>query len=168
MGIVSSSYTIDAHTQADGSRYVTETHTDSEGRVYNFGPYKVSSESIVNDLLTNRIEKIDRNLAESEIDTVLKTNISIILIHQTMGEFATRFWHRVSDAYVNNKEMFSYLIWWLYNRVTAGNFTSNDVRLSYNAYYNKSLTITQWNNLVSTRIVPIRDRYQAMLDEVIV
>lgn len=39
MSIVSSTSIVDAHTQPDGSRYVHERHTDSEGVVHQIGPY---------------------------------------------------------------------------------------------------------------------------------
>jgi hypothetical protein len=49
--------------------------------------------------------------------------------------------------------------------VQAGDITSNEARLSFNAAYGRNLNTTQWNNFTTTRLVPIRDRYQAMLDE---
>jgi len=139
MSIVSSTYTIDAHTQADGSKYVVEQHTDSAGRVYTFGPYRVWSESAAITFLNNRVAKINDNLAKAEAEAIFATNEEFNLTCQTGAELA--------------------------NRVVGGSFTSNDVRLSYNTYFNKSLNLAQWNDLITNRLIPARDRYQAILDE---
>lgn len=166
MGIISSNYTIDVHNQTDGNKYVTEFHTDNLGNVYKYGPYKISSESLVSDLLNARIQKIDSVLAEAEFEKLITINAAINLSHQTGTQFASRFWDKVQQSFSNgNKVYFCYLIWWIYNRVSAGDFSSNDVRLSYNSFFNKSLNLTQWNNLVNTRLIPAKDRYQAILDE---
>lgn len=92
--------------------------------------------------------------------------MALVLQHQTKSEFALRFWARLDKAFTNgNKILFSRMVWWIYQRISDGDFTSNEVRLSYNSYFGKSLNTTQWNNLVTTRFQPARDRYQAMLDE---
>ena len=166
MGIVSSNYTIDAHIQADGTKYVTEIHTDVSGKVYVHGPYKVTSESQVADLIASRIQRLDAILGEAEFNKVLSTNTNIKLYQLSLSQFAVKFWTKLSQVYdSDDKTYFCYMIWWLYNRVVSGNFTSNDIRISYNSFFNKNLTSTQWNNLVNTRLLPAKDRYQAMLDE---
>jgi hypothetical protein len=92
--------------------------------------------------------------------------MAITFKHQTGGQFAARFWRRIQDAFKSgNKPEFCRLIWWIYQRIQAGDFTSNEVRLSYNAFFGKSLNTTQWNTLVTTRFSPARDRWQAILDE---
>jgi hypothetical protein len=37
--------------------------------------------------------------------------------------------------------------------------------VSFNTAYGRSLNTTQWNSLVSTRFIPIKDRYLALLAE---
>ena len=92
--------------------------------------------------------------------------MALTLNHQTKAEFAARFWKRLDDAFSRgDKILFSKLVWWIYQRINAGDFTSNEVRLSYNAYFGRTLNTTQWNNLVTTRFQPARDRYKAILDE---
>ncbi len=92
--------------------------------------------------------------------------MALNLKHQTPAQFAARFWTRLRELYQSgNKQEFARRIWWLYQRIQAGDFTSNEVRLSFNAAYNRSLTAGQWSTLVTTRLLPIKDRYQAMLDE---
>jgi len=39
MPIISSTYTIDAHAQANGSHWCVERHTVSDGRIITVGPY---------------------------------------------------------------------------------------------------------------------------------
>ena len=92
--------------------------------------------------------------------------MALDLKHQTTAQFAARFWARLQRAYRDgNKIEFARLVWWLYNRVQAGDFTSNEVRISFNNAYGRSLTATQWTNTIVPRLTTIRDRYQAMLDE---
>lgn len=91
--------------------------------------------------------------------------MAISLKHQTTAQFAARFWVRLRRMYGDDKIEFARMIWWLYNRVQDGDFTSNEVRLSFNAAYGRLLTLAQWNSFVTNTLVPIRDRYQAMLDQ---
>lgn len=92
--------------------------------------------------------------------------MALTLTKQTKAEFAARFWDAVKKAYqANDKEAFARLVWWLYQRVLDGTFTSNEVRNSYNNAYNKSLTSSEWNTFVNDRIIPIAERYQEILDE---
>jgi uncharacterized membrane protein len=92
--------------------------------------------------------------------------MALNLRHQTAAQFSARFWARVQQARRDGDQIrFAHLIWWLYNRVQAGDFTNNEVRLSFNAAYGRNLNSTQWNSFVTTRLVPIRDRYQEMLNE---
>jgi len=92
--------------------------------------------------------------------------MALNLRHQTAAQFAARFWARVQKARQDGDLIeFGRLIWWLYNRVQAGDITSAEARISFNTAYGRNLNVTQWNNLVTTRLIPIRDRYQAMLNE---
>lgn len=92
--------------------------------------------------------------------------MALTLKHQTAAEFAARFWERVKTAYQNgDKVEFARLLTWLWWRVQSGDFTNDQVRLTFNAAYGRSLNTSQWNNLVTTRIIPVKDRYLAMLAE---
>jgi hypothetical protein len=71
MPIVSSAYTIDAHTQSSGGRYVVERHTDDAGRVYQIGPYLAPDGFDVDGKLTARAAEINAQLAEAEADAVM-------------------------------------------------------------------------------------------------
>lgn len=91
------------------------------------------------------------------------------LKHQMPAQFAARFWRSLQAAYrADDKLKYHRMIWWLWTRIQAGDLTSNDVRLSYNAHFGKSLNATQWSNLVQTRFVPIKDRYRAWIEETLV
>jgi len=104
--------------------------------------------------------------------------MALPLVHTTEAQFAAGFWDRVQRA---REQMdaapagsaqrrrwahrFGYLIWRLHGWVVAGEITSNQVRLSFNAAYGRSLNTAQWNSFVTNTLTPIRDRYQAMLDQ---
>jgi hypothetical protein len=95
--------------------------------------------------------------------------MALPLQHQTAAEFAARFWQTVHAAYqADDRQKYHRLIWWLWTRIQSGDLTSDQVRLSYNAYFGKALNTTQWNSLVTTRFVPIKDRYLAWLAESLV
>ena len=52
--IVSSSYIADAHSQANGGRYVTEYHTDNAGLVLQLGPYLAEAGTDIEALMLSR------------------------------------------------------------------------------------------------------------------
>jgi len=91
--------------------------------------------------------------------------MALDLTYQTKEEFAARFWDRLRLVYSEDKFEFAKRVWWLSNRIADGDFTSNQVRLSFNDAYGRSLNPSQWTVFTTTRLVPIRDRYQAILDE---
>lgn len=92
--------------------------------------------------------------------------MALLLNHQTAAQFAARFWARLRQAYDSGDKLeYHRMIWWIWSRIQDGDLTSDQVRQSYNTAYNKSLNTTQWNNLVTTRFVPIKDRYLALLAE---
>lgn len=92
--------------------------------------------------------------------------MALNLKHQTAAQFAARFWTKLQTAFDRgNKIEYSRLIWWLSNRIAAGDLTNAQVRDSFNVHFGRSLNAAQWTTLVNTRFIPARDRYQAMLDE---
>lgn len=66
MPIVSSTHTIDAHTQQGGGRYVIERHTDDAGVVHQVGPYLAPDGFDTAARLAARATQIDEQLAEAE------------------------------------------------------------------------------------------------------
>ena len=92
--------------------------------------------------------------------------MALILQHQTAADFAARFWAKVRRAYQsNNKLEFCRLIWWVWTRIQAGDLTSDQVRLSFNAAYGRSLNSAHWNTFVTSTLVPAKDRYLAILNQ---
>lgn len=92
--------------------------------------------------------------------------MALNLRHQTAAEFAARFWARLQAAYqAGDKLTYHRMVWWIWTRVQAGDLTSDQVRQSFNAAFNRSLNTAQWNSLVTTRFVPMKDRYLALLAE---
>lgn len=89
--------------------------------------------------------------------------MALVLHHQTAAEFAVRFWTKVKDAYQRgDKVEFARLITWVWQKVQDGDLTNDQVRLSFNAAYGRSLNTSQWNTFVTNTLVPIKDRYLAM------
>ena len=92
--------------------------------------------------------------------------MSLTLEHQTADQFAYRFWARVKAAYQRgDKHEFARLVWWVWSRVQAGDLTSDQVRLSFNTAYNRSLNTSQWNTFVTGTLIPIKDKYLAIRDQ---
>ena len=92
--------------------------------------------------------------------------MALDLKHQTTVQFAARFWAKLKTAYqAGDKLIYHRMIYWIWSKVQDGNLTNDQVRVSFNTAYGRSLTLAQWNTLVSTRLVPVKDRYLAMLAE---
>ena len=92
--------------------------------------------------------------------------MALTLQHQTAAEFAARFWARVRSAYQSGDKLeFAHLVWWAWSRIQAGDLTSDQVRLSFNAAYGRTLSVAQWNSFVTSTLVPIKDRYLAIRDQ---
>jgi len=92
--------------------------------------------------------------------------MALNLKYQTAAEFADRFWSKVKAAKKSN-DVYTYhrLVWWIWKKIQDGDLTSDQVRLSYNKAYDKSLNTSQWNSLVTSKLIPMKDRYLAMLTE---
>ena len=92
--------------------------------------------------------------------------MALTLHHQTAAEFAARFWAKLQAAYqANDKLTYHKMIFWIWSKVQSGDLTNDQVRVSFNAAYGRSLTVAQWNSFVTSRLVPIKDRYLAFLAE---
>jgi len=92
--------------------------------------------------------------------------MALDLKHQTKAEFAARFWDKLRTAYQSDDKLtYHRMIWWVWARVQAGDLTNDEVRLSFNNAYGRNLTTAQWNSFVTSRLIPIKDRYLAFLAE---
>jgi hypothetical protein len=92
--------------------------------------------------------------------------MALDLRHQTAAQFAARFWAKLRAAYQSGDKLtYHRMVWWIWKQVQDGNLTNDQVRLSFNAAYGRSLNTTQWNTFVTTKLVPIKDRYLAFLAE---
>lgn len=91
--------------------------------------------------------------------------MAINLHHQTVVQFATRFWAKAKTAYLSDRPEFERLVWWIWARIQDGSFTNDQVRQSFNAAFGRSLTLAQWNSYVTSRLIPIKDRYLARIGE---
>ena len=89
--------------------------------------------------------------------------MALTLNHQTQAEFAARFWARVQKTYKRGEKLeFCRLVWWVWNQIQLGNLTSDQVRLSFNAAYGRSLNTAQWNSFVTSTLIPAKDRWLAV------
>lgn len=61
--ITQSTYVADEHTQADGSRYVIEYHTDDLGRVLQFGPYLCQPGANPQIIMDDRAARLNEDFA---------------------------------------------------------------------------------------------------------
>ena len=92
--------------------------------------------------------------------------MALTLNHQTSAEFAARFWLRVKKTYTRGDRLeFCRLVWWVWNQIQLGNLTSDQVRISFNAAYGRSLSTAQWNSFVTSTLIPAKDRWLAILSQ---
>ena len=92
--------------------------------------------------------------------------MALNLQHQTAAEFAARFWAKVRAAKQSGNNLeFCRLIWWVWTKVQAGDLTNDQVRISFNNAYGRSLNTAQWNSFVTSTLVPAKDRYLAILNQ---
>ena len=90
--------------------------------------------------------------------------MALQLRHQTAAEFAARFWARVRRAYQSGRsDEYARLLWWLTERLNAGDLTDAQARQSFNLAYGRTLTAAQWTTLRTNRITPAHDQWQATL-----
>ena len=89
------------------------------------------------------------------------------LQHQTDAELAVRFWQRLRDAYrAGDKLRYHYMVWRIWRWVQDGDLTSDQVRVSFNAFFGTNYASgSEWNTFVTTRMVPIKDRYLSFIAE---
>jgi|WetSurSiteA1Bulk_404760.scaffolds.fasta_scaffold03778_7 hypothetical protein len=92
--------------------------------------------------------------------------MALVLKHQTTSEFMGSYWAKIQKAY-RNRDMWTVgkLITWIWEKVQVGDLTNDQMRQSFNTAFGRNLTLSQWNTFVTTRIIPIKDRYIAMRDE---
>lgn len=70
MSIVSSTFILDAHTQADGRKYVQEVHTDSTGTVHTFNYLAQVGENYAA-VMAARAVQLEIDLAEREAEEIV-------------------------------------------------------------------------------------------------
>lgn len=163
MSIVSSVYTL-GPVEIDGRRLVVETHTDNTGAKI-FAQYLASPGVNYLAVAAARAALIDERLKQEEALRVFATDAKPVLVYQTAAEVATRFWAAVAAAYLLDKVGFEALLWWLTNRLVAGDITDAQALATFNAFFGRSLTAAQWTSLRTSRITPAHDRYQAIITE---
>lgn len=138
------------HPQADGRRYITETHIDVIGdrHVIEYGPVPALDYAVT---LAARAAQLDAQLADEELQHCIDSG-TVKTQHQTAAQFAARFRERYRAA---SKEEAARLATWIIDRITAAQITDAQVR---NAF---GLTVTQYNAL-KTRWTNLRTQWLAI------
>lgn len=128
MSIVSSISTI-GHAQVDGRKYVTETHTDHLGNVYQieFGPVTVANVDLAA-LRAARAATLVTQLADQEFKDRLTRVAALGLQHQTASEFATRLRELYRGLSQDNA---SRLAWWIIEMIVGAFVTDTQVRNAF-------------------------------------
>ncbi len=165
MPVINSSYVVDAHAQADGRRYVTETHTRSVGTPV-IKSYLAAVGADYQSIMNARVPRINAALMAQEVNDLLDKGV-ISLNEQTPAQFAAAFWAILRSAYQNGDKLtYHKLVWRVWKWVQDGVLTNEQVRVSFNSFFGTSYTSgAQWNSFVTTRMAPIKDRYLALLAE---
>ncbi len=98
--------------------------------------------------------------------------MALTLNHQTAAQFAARFWVTLTQAHtlakvgdISAAALRDRLVWRIWRWIQDGELTSDQVRLSFNAHFGRSLNTAQWNSYVTSRLVPMKDRHLAALAE---
>ena len=98
--------------------------------------------------------------------------MALPLNHQTAAQFAARFWTRLAEVHARAKEgnvrsaaIRDRLVWRIWRWIQDGDLTNDQVRLSFNAHFGRSLNLAQWNSYVNSRLIPMKDRHLASLAE---
>src|SRR3990172_13172205 len=97
MPIVSIVIEQDAHTQADGSRYTREIHTDHTGKSHRF-EYLIRGQMDKDAIAAARAVRLEAELPEREVDQVLAIDTAPTLNWQTGAQFLARLRERYRDA----------------------------------------------------------------------
>lgn len=177
MPVVTSSYVIDAHAQRDGSRWCREIFVLHDGRRITHERHipanaQPDQTTFAAAKFAAHLADMPAILARNEAKGIVLGGLPLVLAEQTKEEFAEMFWQYVmnlyQDAQAGNDDargLYDRAIWWLYQRIQAGDITSNQARLTFNSTFERTLTAGQWNTFVTDRLLPIVNRYQSSLDE---
>jgi hypothetical protein len=97
--IVTSTYTIDEHTQPDGSRFMTDWHTAEDGAVYTYGPYLLPADVSAESALQARRDRLDAKLAERAAAMALTSGTLLPLTKLQFRELFTPTERATIDAF---------------------------------------------------------------------
>lgn len=174
MPIVSSEFILDSHTQRDGSRWCRERFTLHDGRLIQHERHipanaQPDQATFAAAKFAEHLASMPKTLAQNEVKGIIFGGLPFVLVEQTKAEFAESFWTTLhfleGQEETAARALFEKMVWWLYQRVQAGDITNNEARLSFNMVFERSLTSQQWNTFVSDRLLPIVIRHEASVAE---
>ena len=152
MAIVSSTYALEP-VQADGRRWVLESHTDGQSHVHQVS-YLAAAGSDPVPLLATHAQQVAAQLAIQEFHGILTGARPFLpLQHQTAAEFALR----LREAYLTaSRETCARLAAWLIDRISAGEVTDAQARAAF------GMTALAWTTFKTTKLQPLRDSWVAV------
>jgi hypothetical protein len=89
--------------------------------------------------------------------------LSKIIRCRYFGEFADLFWTLLRRVQSNDKDKFNQGVWWILERITAGDVTDNQAQTSFNTAFERNLNTGQWNTLKTDKLEPAAARYVASI-----
>lgn len=152
MPVASSSFALDGHAQADGRRYVVETHSLTVGAAIKL-TYLAAAGADYTNVMNARVAGINEGLAENEFNVCLSAG-TFTTVEQTGAQMADRFRARWRSS---TQDECARMAYWLIERINAGSFTDTQVR---NAF---GLTLQQYTTLKTNKLTPYHDAWAAML-----
>jgi hypothetical protein len=152
MPVASSAFTLDPVVQADGRRYVRETHTLTVGSPF-LVDYLAAAGTNYTTVMNGRVAGINEQLAQAEYMLCVEGN-TFTTSQQTATELAARFRAEYLNA---SRERVCRMAYWLIERINAGSFTDTQARTAF------GLATTPWNTLKSTRLTPQHDAWAAVI-----
>lgn len=152
MPVISSAFTLDPVTQADGSRWCEEAHQTGNGQTrfrYLAAP-GVDCQAV----MTGRVASVNASLADAEELANYDRDGSPTLAEMNAAAFAARLRERFRSA---DKADACRLAWWLLRRISQGDITDAQAR---NAF---GLTANQWTTVKTNQLQPRSDAWTAVI-----
>jgi len=150
VSITNSTYEFDGPVQADGRRYVRETHTDHLGALHLIS-YLAAVGADYSSIMAARVAQIEAGLADLEYANNL-SNDALATQHITKADLLAKFREAYRSA---SKEDLARLATWVIRRVTQGDVTEAQLQSAF------GLTDPQYATL-RAKMLALRDHWVAV------
>lgn len=139
--------------QADGRRWVTETHTLAAGDPVVLN-YLAPADFDAQAAMEARVAQVNAGLVDAEASASMDREQAVTLSEMDKTTFLLRFRERYRAA---GREDACRLAYWFARRLAAGHITDIECRQAF------SLTNTQWSNFKANKLTPQHDAWAAVL-----